>query len=212
MATTQRRSRSISTRSNRPASSASTASAQSLEQFQQLASQRPQHHQHSHSHSHSHSYGPQHFNHYPHLQPAVQPALVQAVAHVSQQENVSQDPVHQLVGFNNTAIASSSVPTSSSFHNGLPLQALDPNMQQPQHQMQHHHQYSASVATSAASVEPEEKRKKGGAAGNATNDKELREMLKRNDGRRLNDVAAEVIATDRTSRAEKSKQLFAMLW
>ena len=85
-------------------------------------------------------------------------------------------------------------------------------MQQPQHQMQHHHQYSASVATSAASVEPEEKRKKGGAAGNATNDKELREMLKRNDGRRLNDVAAEVIATDRTSRAEKSKQLFAMLW
>jgi regulatory factor X len=210
MATTQRRSRSISTRSNRPASSASTASAQSLEQFQQLASQRPQHHQHPQSHG----YGPQHFNHYHHLQPAVQPALVQAVAHVSQQENVSQDPIHQLVGYepNNSAITSSSVPTSSSFHSGLPLQSLDPNMQQPQHHMQHHHQYSASVATSAASVEPEEKRKKGGAAGNATNDKELREMLKRNDGRRLNDVAAEVIATDRTSRAEKSKQLFAMLW
>ncbi|KAF2176271.1 hypothetical protein K469DRAFT_607759 [Zopfia rhizophila CBS 207.26] len=59
--------------------------------------------------------------------------------------------------------------------------------------------------------EAEEKKKKGSASG-ATNDKELREMLARNDGRDLKDVAAEVIATDRTSKAEKSKQLFAMLW
>ncbi|KAF2463744.1 uncharacterized protein BDR25DRAFT_272684 [Lindgomyces ingoldianus] len=61
-------------------------------------------------------------------------------------------------------------------------------------------------------VEVEEKKKKGSASGSATNDKELREMLVRNEGRGLKDVAAEVIATDRTSKAEKSKQLFAMLW
>lgn len=61
-------------------------------------------------------------------------------------------------------------------------------------------------------VEVEEKKKKGSASGSATNDKELREMLVRNEGRALQDVAAEVIATDRTSKAEKSKQLFAMLW
>ena len=37
-------------------------------------------------------------------------------------------------------------------------------------------------------------------------------MLQQNEGRKLKDVAAEVIQTDRTSKAEKSKQLFAMLW
>jgi regulatory factor X len=204
MASTHRRSQSKPTRIARPVSSASTASAHSQEQS---------HQQQGHPFQQSHNYGQQQFNdHYAHLQPV----LLQAAQHVSQQsqqENVSQDPVHQLVGFNpsNAAMASSSMPASGSYSNGLPLQSLDPNMQQPQHHI-HHHQYSASVATSAASVEPEEKRKKSSAAGNATNDKELREMLKRNDGRRLDDVAAEVIATDRTSRAEKSKQLFAMLW
>jgi regulatory factor X len=60
--------------------------------------------------------------------------------------------------------------------------------------------------------EADERKKRGSTSGNATNDKELRELLVRNDGRSLRDVAAEVIATDRTSKAEKSKQLFAMLW
>jgi len=61
-------------------------------------------------------------------------------------------------------------------------------------------------------MEVDEKKKRGSNSGSATNDKELREMLARNVGRDLKDVAAEVIATDRTSKAEKSKQLFAMLW
>jgi regulatory factor X len=61
-------------------------------------------------------------------------------------------------------------------------------------------------------LEAEEKKKKASTSGSATNDKELREMLAKNEGRNLRDVAAEVIATDRTSKAEKSKQLFAMLW
>jgi regulatory factor X, other len=57
----------------------------------------------------------------------------------------------------------------------------------------------------------DEKRKKGSAV-TATNDKELREMLSRNEGRPLRDVAQEVIQKERTPMAEKTKQLFAMLW
>ena len=55
------------------------------------------------------------------------------------------------------------------------------------------------------------KRKKGSTC-TATNDRELRELISRNEGRGLKDVATEVIATERTPRAEKSKQLFAMIW
>lgn len=58
----------------------------------------------------------------------------------------------------------------------------------------------------------EDKKKKGSASGSATNDKELRQLLAQNETRNLKDVAAEVIQNDRTSKAEKSKQLFAMLW
>ncbi|KAF2810945.1 uncharacterized protein BDZ99DRAFT_462234 [Mytilinidion resinicola] len=65
---------------------------------------------------------------------------------------------------------------------------------------------------SAPSVSEVDEKKKKGSAYTATNDKELREMLVRNDGRALKEVAAEVIATERTPKAEKSKQLFAMLW
>ncbi|KAF2404644.1 hypothetical protein EJ06DRAFT_470087 [Trichodelitschia bisporula] len=46
----------------------------------------------------------------------------------------------------------------------------------------------------------------------ATNDKELRDLLRQNDHRSLKDVASEVMATNTTAKAEKSKQLFAMLW
>ncbi len=57
----------------------------------------------------------------------------------------------------------------------------------------------------------EDKRRKGSAA-TATNDKELREMLQKNENRALRDVAQEVIQKERTPMAEKTKQLFAMLW
>jgi len=70
---------------------------------------------------------------------------------------------------------------------------------------------SQSQPPAPTGTEVEEKKKKGSAS-SATNDKELREMLVRNEGRALKEVAAEVIATERTSKAEKSKQLFAMLW
>lgn len=57
----------------------------------------------------------------------------------------------------------------------------------------------------------DDKRRKGSAV-TATNDKELREMLVRNEGRPLREVAQEVIQKERTPMAEKTKQLFAMLW
>ena len=55
-------------------------------------------------------------------------------------------------------------------------------------------------------------KKKKGSTCTATNDRELRELISKNEGRGLKDVATEVIATERTPRAEKSKQLFAMIW
>ena len=57
----------------------------------------------------------------------------------------------------------------------------------------------------------DDKRRKGSAV-TATNDKELREMLAKNENRPLKDVAQEVIQKERTPLAEKTKQLFAMLW
>lgn len=185
MAANDRRSRSntsISTKSHRPLSRASTASVQSFPE---------------------HDLQPQ-FQHHPPQQPLYPQqgynnsfALIQQAAqHVNQQENVQMDPVHQLISYN------ADVPA------GQPLQHIDPNT--------HSHTFQAAVPQQssyiASQVEVEEKKKKSGGSGNATNDKELREMLTRNEGRQLKDVAAEVIATDRTSKAEKSKQLFAMLW
>lgn len=98
---------------------------------------------------------------------------------------------------------------------GYPADA--PNQSQPiDHQ--HGHAYHSSMSQPPQPqymtplIEVEDKKKKGSASGSATNDKELRQMLLQNEGRKLKDVAAEVIQTDRTSKAEKSKQLFAMLW
>ena len=63
----------------------------------------------------------------------------------------------------------------------------------------------------AATFKMEDQARKPPSA-TATNDRELRELLNRNRGRALPDVASEVIATERTSKSERTKQLFAMLW
>jgi regulatory factor X len=68
-----------------------------------------------------------------------------------------------------------------------------------------------SVPIQSGSDLHDDKRRKGSAV-TATNDKELREMLAKNEGRPLRDVAQEVIQKERTPMAEKTKQLFAMLW
>lgn len=74
--------------------------------------------------------------------------------------------------------------------------------------------YAAHVrvgSVPAAADVHDDKRRKGSAV-TATNDRELREMLAKNMGRPLKDVAQEVIQKERTPMAEKTKQLFAMLW
>lgn len=78
-------------------------------------------------------------------------------------------------------------------------------------QFTNHMRVGSVPLQSAPDVVPEDKRRKGSAV-TATNDKELREMLSRNEGRPLPEVAQEVIQKERTPMAEKTKQLFAMLW
>ena len=73
-----------------------------------------------------------------------------------------------------------------------------------------HARVGSVPAQSVAEMQDDKRRK--GAAVTATNDKELREMLAKNEGRPLRDVAQEVIQKERTPMAEKTKQLFAMLW
>ncbi|GAM86788.1 hypothetical protein ANO11243_048080 [Dothideomycetidae sp. 11243] len=71
-----------------------------------------------------------------------------------------------------------------------------------------HMQFAQAMAPG---IEHEDRRRKNSAA-TATNDKELRELLARNENRILKDVAQEVIQKERTPQSEKTKQLFAMLW
>ncbi|KAH9827341.1 RFX DNA-binding domain [Teratosphaeria destructans] len=97
-----------------------------------------------------------------------------------------------------------------------------PNMF-PQDQQQHQQQYMqqdagygshvrmGSVPVHSGAEMGDDKKRKGSAV-TATNDRELREMLAKNEGRPLREVAQEVIQKERTPMAEKTKQLFAMLW
>jgi regulatory factor X len=180
----------MSTRSNRPLSRASTTSVHSFEQHDlqsQFPPQRPNHYQQQTPYNTSFTSEP------------LQPALLQAAQHVSAQENMmgtSLESLQQYLGY--------------------PADA--PNQSQPMDGHGHGHAYHSSMSQPPQPqfmtplIEVEDKKKKGSASGSATNDKELRQMLLQNEGRKLKDVAAEVIQTDRTSKAEKSKQLFAMLW
>lgn len=103
-------------------------------------------------------------------------------------------------------------------HHMMPQHTPDPQYHHPPPNAYMHLQQQADFVNNshaptavASGAETDDKKKKGSTA-SATNDKELREMLSRADGRSLKDVADEVLRTERTSRAEKSKQLFAMLW
>ena len=195
MATDIRRSRSntsMSTRSNRPLSRASTTSVHSFEQYQPQPQQpRPT------------QFTQPQYNAAFTSEP-LQPALLQAAQHVSAQDNLmnmSLESVQQYLGYPSESTPQPSQP------NGIPAQHMDAHAYHtsmaPQSQQQHF---------MAPPMDAEDKKKKGSASGSATNDKELRQLLAQNEGRHLKDVAAEVIQNDRTSKAEKSKQLFAMLW
>ncbi|KAF2272770.1 uncharacterized protein EI97DRAFT_385106 [Westerdykella ornata] len=187
---------SISTRSNRPLSRASTTSIHSFDQHDQSHDFQTQY---THQSALTNTYPTQFGQAYAPLEPA----LLQAAQHASQQESISIDSVQRLMSF-------SADPSQQSA-------AQHPTSQQPYDASQAAHALQAAMSQPpqqlmGTPMESDEKKKKGSASASATNDKELREMLAKNEGRRLEDVAAEVIATDRTSKAEKSKQLFAMLW
>ncbi|KAL8953234.1 MAG: hypothetical protein Q9222_000887 [Ikaeria aurantiellina] len=55
-------------------------------------------------------------------------------------------------------------------------------------------------------------RRKKGSASSIANDIELKKLFRENVGRSLKDVAAQVLANERGPKAEKTKQIFAMLW
>jgi regulatory factor X len=124
--------------------------------------------------------------------------LIQAVHHMQQQENV-MDPAHQqqLMAFSN---------------DGVPLQVLDQNIQVPTPA----YQIAQSSQGLPLGMDSEDmgkkKAKKGGSAGGARDDKELRELISQNTHRGLAEVARDILVLDRSSKAEKMKQLFAMLW
>jgi regulatory factor X len=116
---------------------------------------------------------------------------------------------------------------------GLPIEA-DPHMQMQSHpqngyyppQQAHYGgqpqgmDYSQMQAPplrpmSASGTSNGKGKKKGGSATIAANEKheqELKDLVEKNRGRTLGDVGAEVLRNERTSKCEKSKQLFAMLW
>ena len=58
----------------------------------------------------------------------------------------------------------------------------------------------------------EEKKSRKIASNNAANEKELRELIESNGHRALESIARDVRSAERTQKAEKAKQLFAMRW
>lgn len=61
-------------------------------------------------------------------------------------------------------------------------------------------------------TEPDGAKKKKGSASSIANDLELRRLFRENQGRSLNEVAAQVLSNERGPKSEKTKQIFAMIW
>jgi len=57
-----------------------------------------------------------------------------------------------------------------------------------------------------------EKKDKKSATATAANEKELRDLLEKNQHRTLDSIAKDVRNAERTQKSEKAKQLFAMRW
>lgn len=57
-----------------------------------------------------------------------------------------------------------------------------------------------------------EKKDKKNATTTAANEKELRELLEKNEAKTLDDIARDVRQAERTQKSERAKQLFAMRW
>jgi hypothetical protein len=89
------------------------------------------------------------------------------------------------------------------------------NMAQYQPHMQHFRRHSEHYEGSPAPEDSnnEQKRRKG-TASTLANDAELRRLLNQHEGKSLKEVAQEVQKTEghNGGKAEKAKQVFAMLW
>ena len=55
-------------------------------------------------------------------------------------------------------------------------------------------------------------KKKKGSASSIANDQELKRLYQENKTRTLRDVASSVLQEERGPRAEKTKQIFGMIW
>jgi regulatory factor X len=105
------------------------------------------------------------------------------------------------------------------------------HLQHPQHHQQiqqhHQHQHSGNYGYAVAPMHsvpiqpayhdhplppPDHVNAKSKPSAGPSVETELRDLLDRNALRSLDEVAVEVVANERTSSAEKCKQLFAMLW
>lgn len=94
-------------------------------------------------------------------------------------------------------------------HYPAPMPQYQPHMQQ--HFRRDSMQYEGSPAPEDSSNE--NKRKKG-TASTMANDQELRRLLQQHEGKTLRDIALEVQKTEGQNggKAEKAKQVFAMIW
>jgi regulatory factor X len=154
----------------------------------------------------------------------------------SQHVNNQQQMIDQYAGPSEADIMALQSVSQHSFdsqlHHGLPDAHMQSQMQNhapngyypsdqahyggPPHAMEYGQMQAPPARPMSASGTSNGKgKKKGGNATTAANEKheqELKELVEKNRGRSLSDVGAEVLRNERTSKCEKSKQLFAMLW
>ncbi|KZF22579.1 hypothetical protein L228DRAFT_128965 [Xylona heveae TC161] len=95
-----------------------------------------------------------------------------------------------------------------------------PSFEDTQHAMFHAHNAAAAAAAAASrsasvvDMKPDDTtiKPKKGSSSSIANDNELRRLHRENKGRSIKEVACEVLANERGPKAEKTKQVFAMLW
>jgi regulatory factor X, other len=140
-------------------------------------------------------------------------------AQLLQYHQASQPPTTLQQAIHATGFGDIPQPQQQAIHQhtqsaSFPMQSM--SFSQDAQYMQQDPAYTNHVRMGSAPVHSgaemgDDKRRKASAV-TATNDRELREMLGKNEGRPLREVALEVIQKERTPMAEKTKQLFAMLW
>lgn len=87
------------------------------------------------------------------------------------------------------------------------------DLQMQQHNIHHMpHAADAMSQVGQTATDGEGRPRKSGAGATAANEKELRELIDSNGHRSLESIAKDVRSAERTQKAERAKQLFAMRW